>query len=68
MNCSGKTKIIERQEAIRPRQGAALEVVRVKLTDYARAALGVQVHSIPAATGVSSESGVKPQGSIRAVG
>lgn len=67
MNDSGKTKIIERQEAIRPRQGAALEVVRVKLTDYARAALGVQVHSIPAATAVS-EPGVKSHDPIRAVG
>lgn len=41
-------KLIEGQE-VRSRQGATLEVVRIRLTDYARGALAVQVHSIPPA-------------------
>lgn len=44
-------KLIASQEALGRRPNATLEVVRIKLTDYARAALGAQVHSIPAASG-----------------
>lgn len=53
---SGNPRLIERQEALGRRPNAALEVVRIKLTDYARAALGVQVRSIPAASSAEHEA------------
>ena len=60
-------KLIERQE-VRSRKGATLEVVRIKLTDYARGALAVQVHSIPPAAPVAGASDHQPGMPERAVG
>lgn len=65
---SGVAGLIEREEAVNPRPGAAFEVVRIKLTDYAHAALGVQVHSIPAASSVVQESIEQPREHVGAAG
>lgn len=43
------TNLIE-EYVVETRPGATLEVVRIKLSKYAKTALGVHIHEIPAAT------------------